>query len=199
MRSRSWPRSARGRARPPGEEGPCALHSNPDHRSGSPRAAAPARQRGPGLRLTARPLYPAFCSGLGCFPPTRSRPSCPSQEGSEGRARRTAGTGCGVLTPLRLAPDPAAQPGGGGATGLGEGSRGEVPSARRATAPPAPPGRRGTGSRRPPGRRRRSGASAPTPTAGGARPRPRPLPRATESEHAHCAARAPWGLACAGG
>lgn len=145
------------------------------------------------------PLYPAFCSRLGCFPPTRSRPSSPSQEGSEGRARNRAGKGCGVLTPLRLAPDPAAQPGGGGATGLGEGSRGEVPSAGRATAPPAPPGRRGTGSWRPPGQRRRSGASAPTPTAGGARPRPRPPPRATESEHAHCDSRAPWGLACASG
>lgn len=178
MRSRSWPRSARGRARPPGEEGHSPLDSNPhphpDHRSGSPRAAAPARQRGPSLRFTARaPSTRPFVQGWAASrPPAAALPPRPRRGR---RAVREAGPANTVEYSPRsawpLTPPPS--PAGAGRRGLGEGSRGEVPSAGRATAPPAPPGRRGTGSWRPPGRRRRSGASEPTPTAGGARPRPR--------------------------
>lgn len=89
------------------------------------------------------PRVPALLFRAGLFPahPRPPSPSLPRYLWScvtPGRARER-GRDCrqkavGILTPLRSAPDPAAQPSGGGATELGEGSWGEGPTAQPAIA-----------------------------------------------------------------
>lgn len=131
-----------------------AQECDPHPPAARPRAAAPAR---PGLHFTGgSPASPAFCSGLGCFPPTRARPSSLPRQLGEDRAGNRAGKRrpakvVGILTRLRSAPDPAAQPRVGGATGWGEGEpgRGSLHPARYRRASGS-----GEGSSGPPGAKR---------------------------------------------